>query len=238
MTQWNTRKGSEMKRGGRLLVPLVLAALIGAAATAGPAGSSAGACRAGTKRAVIGGKVKCLRSGQSCSGRYQAAYKKYGFTCVSGHLRKRTTTTTPPPTPEPPAPPPSPPPPPAQPGHYHGTDSQNEVIDFDVTADGRGVVNLSTGQINEGCTPTAYIYGGNIRGASAPVSSDGAFVLDGPYQGKFNDGTSYSGHFNLTGHFSGTTATGTISDSLNFTSNGTAYSCGSGQQTWTATRTG
>src|SRR5436190_17179965 len=120
-----------MTSGRRLLVPLILAALVCAAATTGTAGtSSTSACRAGTKRAVIGGKVKCLKAGQSCSARYQAAYKRYGFSCVSGHLRKRTTT--PPPQPQPPpTPPPTPPPaPPAQAGHYHGIDSQNEVIDF------------------------------------------------------------------------------------------------------------
>src|SRR5437588_11452613 len=106
-----------MTRGRRLLVPLILAALVCAAATTGTAGnSSAGACRAGTKRAVIGGKVKCLKVGQSCSARYQAAYKRYGFTCVSGHLRKRTVA--PPPQPEPPpAPLPPPPAPLWQPGH-------------------------------------------------------------------------------------------------------------------------
>ena len=228
-----------MTSGRRFLVPVLLAALVCAAATtAGAAGNSSAACRAGTKRAVIGGKVKCLRTGQACSVRYQAAYKRYGFSCVSGHLRRRRTT---PPAPVPPAPPPPPPPPPAplwQPGHYQGIDSQNEVVAFDVTPDGRGVVNLSTGQINEGCTPTAYIYGGNIRGASAPLSSDGSFAIGGPYSGKFSDGTPYSGQFNMTGHLSGSTASGTISDSLNFTSSGTAYSCGSGVQTWTATRTG
>ena len=155
------RKWSLVQAGGRFLVPVLLAALVCAAATAGPAGSSSSACRPGTKRAVIGGKVKCLRAGKACSLRYQAAYKRYGFICVSGHLRKRTTT--PPPPPEPPAPPPTPPPAPvptAQPGHYHGTDSQLEVIDFDVRSDGRAVTSLTTGQINQGCTPPGHIYGG------------------------------------------------------------------------------
>src|SRR5438067_1833900 len=55
-----------MTSGRRLLVPLILAALVCAAATTGTAGtSSTSACRAGTKRAVIGGKVKCLKAGQS-----------------------------------------------------------------------------------------------------------------------------------------------------------------------------
>jgi hypothetical protein len=222
-----------MTSGRRLLVPLILAALVCAAATTGTAGnSSASACRAGTKRAVIGGKVKCLKVGQSCSARYQAAYKRYGFTCVFGHLRKRATA----PPPQPPAPPTPPPPaaPPAQPGHYHGTDSQLEVIDFDVRSDGRAVTSLTTGQINQGCTPPGHIYGGGVSKASAPISTDGTFTVDFAYNGTFSDGTPYNGHFNLTGHFGAGTATGTLSDSLNFT----GYSCGSGVQTWTATRTG
>ena len=61
-----------------------------------------------------------------------------------------------------PAPPPVPAPaptPPAQPGHYQGLTSQNETSVFDVTSDGSGVTHLATGQINEGCTPRATIYG-------------------------------------------------------------------------------
>jgi hypothetical protein len=221
-------------------VPVLLAALVcGAATTTGAAGNSSTTCRAGTKRAVIGGKVKCLKAGQSCSARYQAAYKRYGFTCVLGHLRKRATP--PPPQPEPPAPPPTPPPPPpppAQPGHYHGTDSQLETIDFDVTADGARVVNAKTGQINQGCTPPGHIYGGGLINGFAPISSDGTFVIDFADQGTFSDGTPYTGHFNFTGRFSNATATGTLAATLSFNDHGTAYSCGSGVQTWTASRTG
>ncbi len=133
-----------MRTSRSLLLTLLLGALVCVASTASAANSSPDACRVGTKRAVIGGKVKCLRAGQVCQARYQTAYKRYGFTCVKGHLRKRTA----PPTPQPPAPPapvpPTPPPPPAQAGHYHGTTSQLEVIDFDVTSSGRTVTNVST----------------------------------------------------------------------------------------------
>jgi hypothetical protein len=226
-----------MTSGRRLLVPLILAALVCAAATTGTAGtSSTSACRAGTKRAVIGGKVKCLKAGQSCSARYQAAYRKYGFTCVSGHLRKRKTTPAPQPPP-PPAPPPQPPAPLWQPGHYHGLDSQNEVVDFD--ADAQAATNISTGQINQGCTPGGVtISGGGFDRDSTTIAGDGTFIVDFDFQGKFSDGTPYSGHLNFTGHLSGATASGTLSATLNFTSAGTGYRCGSGVQNWTAARTG
>ncbi len=163
-------------------------------------------------------KVKCLRAGKACSARYQAAYKRYGFICVSGHLRKRTTA--PPPPPEPPAPPPTPPPaPPAQAGHYHGTTTQLETFDFDVTADGTRVVNLSTGQINEGCTPPGHLYGGNFHNGFADISAAGDFKIDINYTGFVGSDPS-TGRFTITGHFNGPTATGTLSDSTNFVDQG------------------
>src|SRR3954452_4703989 len=126
-----------MRIGRRLLFTLLLGALVCVASTASAANSSPDACRAGTKRAVIGGKVKCLKAGQACQARYQSAYKRVGLTCVNGRLRKRPAT--PPPPPAPPPTPPPPPAPPAQAGHYHGTTSQLETIDFDVNSDGTRV---------------------------------------------------------------------------------------------------
>ena len=110
------------------------------------------------------------------------------------------------------------------------------MIDFD--ANGQTASNITTGQINQGCTPPGHIYGGGLDHSSRPISSDGTFVVDFAFQGTFSDGTPYNGHFNFTGRLSGSTASGTLSSTLNFTSSGTAYSCGSGVQTWTATRTG
>jgi hypothetical protein len=220
----------------RLLGLVVLTGIVCAVTTAGAAGSSVAPCRAGTKRAVIGGKVVCLRQGQACNRRYQSAYKRYGFTCINGHLHKRRPVV--PPPPEPPAPPPTPPPPPAQPGHYQGQTSQLEVFSFDVSSSGTAVTNIVTGQINEGCTPPGHLYGGNFKSGAAliPISSSGDFKIDFDYTGTV--GTSPStGHFTITGHFSAGTPTGTLSDTTNFTDNGIAYTCGSGLQTWTANRT-
>ena len=226
---------------GWALVLLTAVVLVGSAAAVagakvgGPSGavpqSSSATCRAGSKRAVIGGKVKCLRVGQACAARYQTAYKKYGFTCVKGHLRKRSA-----PTPSP-TPTPTPTPPPAQPGHYKGTTSQNELFEFDVASSGTVVQNFNTGQINEGCNPPAHLAGGNFHGGSAQIAADGAFRIENDYTSTVS-GVPSTGHFSLTGRFSGTTATGTMSDTTRFTYGGVAYSCGSGQQTWTATKSG
>jgi hypothetical protein len=202
---------------------------------AGPRVEAAG-CPSGSKRALIGGKVKCLRTGQKCVARYRAAYKKHGFTCVNGRLRKRSPA--PPPAPTPPPTPPTPPPPPplpAQPGHYKGTTSQLEIIEFDVTADGARIVSLLTGQINEGCNPPAHLYGGNLHDGTAPIASDGTFKIDLDYTSAVG-GNPSKGHFTLTGKFSGTGFTGTLQDNVSFTDQGTGYTCGSGLQTWTASK--
>jgi hypothetical protein len=229
--------------GRRFVFVLVTASvLVGAATTVAAATvketkpqADAARCPVGSKRGVVGGKVKCLRAGQKCAARYRAAYKRYGFTCVGGHLRKRSVAPPPEPTPTPPPPPPPPPAPPAQPGHYKGLTSQNEIIEFDVNADGTRVVALLTGQINEGCNPPAHLYGGNLHDGFASITTDGSFKIDVDYTSTVG-GDPSKGHFTLTGKFSATGATGTLEDKVSFTHEGTAYSCGSGTQTWNATR--
>lgn len=178
-------------------------------------------CGGESRRAVIGGRVRCLHAGQACKTRYQTAYRKYGFRCVNGRLRKRST----PPTPAPPA----------FPGHYKGTDSQNELIEFDVNTTGDGVQNFSTGQINAGCNPPLHLSGGNISGGSAQIAADSAFKIDFDYTSTIA-GNPYTGHVTITGHFSGTTATGTLRNTLGFTLDGVQYSCESGLVSWTTTR--
>jgi hypothetical protein len=39
-------------------------------------------CHRGYTKAHIGGKAKCLHSGQSCSWRYRQQYRRYHFACV------------------------------------------------------------------------------------------------------------------------------------------------------------
>jgi hypothetical protein len=117
--------------------------------------------------------------------------------------------------------------------------SQLTNFEFDVTSDGNFVTHLVTGQINEGCSPGGSLYGGdlNFGTATIPIAADGSFKIDTDYQGKVDEDPS-TGHLTIIGHLSGNTATGTLSDTVSFTDNGTQYSCGSGLQTWTATRTG
>jgi hypothetical protein len=58
------------------------------------------------------------------------------------------------------------------------------------------------------------------------------------HSGAFSDGTPYLEHLTITGRLSGTTATGTLLETLTATIEGTAESCTSNPQTWSATRTG
>ncbi len=68
------------------------------------------ACAKGAVAARVGGKSVCLRAGTACIAKYNSIYKKHGFTCISGHLRKTPTAKPPAPTPTPtPVPPYSPP---------------------------------------------------------------------------------------------------------------------------------
>ena len=89
-----------------LVVLAVLASLVAVAASTAlgrnarpnaPAG-----CAKGAVAARIGGKSVCLRVGAACKAKYNSIYKKQGFTCLAGHLRKTAK-----PTPTPPYSPPT-----------------------------------------------------------------------------------------------------------------------------------
>lgn len=56
----------------------------------------AASCKAGSRRAVIAGKRKCLKAGHSCTSRHSRQYRRYGFVCRNGRLAARRTATKPP----------------------------------------------------------------------------------------------------------------------------------------------
>jgi hypothetical protein len=118
----------------RALLPAFIAALAALAIglQTAPARSTgnlaaAGKCRKGTVSARIGGKRRCLRAGQRCKKRFERQYRKHGFHCQAGRLRKvRKHPAPPPPPPPPPAPPPPDPPPP----HLVGTGGLHSILDL------------------------------------------------------------------------------------------------------------
>ena len=103
----------------RLVVLAVLAALVAVVAStafgrdARPIATAA--CAKGAVAARIGGKAVCLHARMACKAASNRIYKRHGFTCVAGHLRKapaakpkpKPPAPTPTPTPEPPYTPPT-----------------------------------------------------------------------------------------------------------------------------------
>jgi hypothetical protein len=127
-------------------------------------------------------------------------------------------------------------PPPATPGHYAGRSTFNETFDFDVSADGKTVVNLRTGQINESCTPRANISGGNLSGPGPyPIAADGSFSIGATITIAIGNATG-TRKIAITGHFTGASASGTIRTDTTFAQEGTSFVCNSGDQTWSATK--
>src|SRR5262245_3044256 len=128
-------------------------------------------------------------------------------------------------------------PPPATPGHYQGRSSFGEIFDFDVSADGKTVVDLQTGQVKESCNPSDVILsGGNLK-APGPylIAADSSFSISTTIPISI-DATTRSRKIVITGRFSGATATGAIRTDTTFTLDGTGYACNSGDQTWSASK--
>jgi hypothetical protein len=179
--------------------------------------------------------VRCRRS--RCLGRWrETRAERVAFVAavagrkLDGQSRVIVVTwRTPPP---PPPPPPTLPPRIAEPGHYQGMDSQNETFAFDVAADGRSILDITTGQVNKSCAPDVgfYLSGGRLSlPGPYPIDPDGTFsVIASPtnvYQ--FETAT-------IAGRFSGAGAAGTLVVVDRFSNT----TCSSGDQTWTVTRTG
>lgn len=84
---------------------LVLALMSAVAVMVVPAGRgrsvhpSAATCASGAVAVRIGGKSVCLHTGAACKRVNNSIYRKHGFTCISGRLRKISTTNPPPPPP-------------------------------------------------------------------------------------------------------------------------------------------
>ncbi len=218
------------KRVSAVLAAAALAGVLAASTQASPHAAAA-RCPKGTKAVIINNGLACLKVGAKCVARYEKTYNRHGYHCSRGKLVKRT---------KPKPPPPPPPKPVAVPGHYVGRTSQNEVFDFDVTADGKAVVNLATGQVNESCTPGASLSGGNIAlpGQALAIDATGTFSYDASGIGTVGSDAS---HVTVTieGHLSpGGVAAGNLQSDTSFVHEGTAYSCSSGLVSWTASRVG
>lgn len=227
---------------GKRLVPAVVAALLCVFAGSlvprgGATGFGSAACRSGVADRIRG-KVVCIHVGGKCVAAHNAKYRRHGYTCVMGRLRRYVAPPSPPSPPTPPTPPtpPAAPPPPATPGHYVGKTSQLEDMTLDVTPTGNGITGFEIHTVNESCSPGGSFYGSAGITGTIPIASNGTFSvnLTGPFT--LSDGTVVNDTFTMHGSFSGTTATGSFKESDSFSYQGTPFSCNSGDQTFTVTR--
>lgn len=137
-----------------------------------------------------------------------------------------------------------PPPPPttgtAPVGHYVGKTADNENWSFDIAGNGFQLTNLQTGQMNQSCEPPDITLSGGDLTDPGPetVNQDGTFSLSFTLNGTVGTDAS-TDTFTITGAVKADgTASGTYKEDTSFTdsSSGTAYSCTTGNQTWTATK--
>ena len=122
---------------------------------------------------------------------------------------------------------------PVTPGNYQGLLDGNFVF-FTILPD-RTVTGFRSNYLREDCNNDVYIYGTLDWGTSRfPITSDGTFSVSSTGTGTVdNEPASFTDA--VTGRIEGTTVTGTVSGSAEFTSGGTRYSCASGARTYTAT---
>jgi hypothetical protein len=129
----------------------------------------------------------------------------------------------------------------AKPGHYAGKTADNENWSFDIGSDGLSLANLQTGQINQSCQPPDItLAGGNLTDPGPEtINQDGTFSFSATLSGSVG-GNPSTDVITIAGAVkSDGTASGTYKEDTTFTdsSTGTAYSCTSGNQTWTASAT-
>ena len=193
--------------------------------------------------------VECLRS--PCTGPYKATseghvafqasvIKRIGTRITTLGRSKRITVSWSQPAPPPAPTPPAPPPPAATPGHFTGTiGNAQSPINFDIGGDGLSLANWSTGEIDESCDPSTYTFAfsGLHAGGPFPVAQDGSFTITGSASNLSPPLTAYSVRF--TGKITGSTASEILHVESSYTiGDGTQLNCTSGDQPWTATKTG
>ena len=124
----------------RLVVLIALVVLVSVAASTAHGRNGrpdeTAACAKGAVAAKIGGKTVCLRVGTACKAKYNSIYKKHGFTCRAGHLRKMAK-----PTPTPPYSPPTGP---------VGTANTTVAVGLFDASNGQGWIVLSQASIPSG----------------------------------------------------------------------------------------
>jgi hypothetical protein len=148
-----------------------------------------------------------------------------------------------PPPPTTTLPPPPPPPPPTNSvlaGHYAGTSSQNESWAFDISADGKSLLNFQSGQINESCTPPADLSQGRLSlPGPYPLNADGSFTIavSLPFTINTSNGSVAAiRKFTMAGRLSSGLGQGSFRTDTSFQIGSTGFTCSSSNQTWSVTK--
>jgi hypothetical protein len=216
------------------LLPILLAVLLAASARAQAASAKhpelRSACNADSVPAHIGGKSVCLRVGLKCRARYERAYERKGFKCVSGRLQEI---------------PPPPPPPTALAGLYRFTTSQClapgvacNIGSVTVLPGGLTLTNLNLPYYVD-CTPPYHFFSDLSTTQDAPLTLDpgltfgisGTFTIQIVGTNPIPNGTgnaTVNGQFDTVGNVSGTFDVHVSGDD----SAGTHHECDTGQLTF------
>jgi hypothetical protein len=118
-------------------------------------------------------------------------------------------------------------------GNYQGLLDGNFVF-FTILSD-RTVTGFRSNYLRENCNDNLYIYGTIDWGTSRfKIATDGTFSASSTGAGTVDDEPATFTD-SVTGRVEGTTVTGTVTGSAEFTYDGTLYRCSSGAKTYTAT---
>ncbi len=124
------------------------------------------------------------------------------------------------------------------PGSYSGLTHQSTALSFNVSADSTQLLSVSIPTVVIGCTPTNS-FDDQLVISSIAIQSDGSFTGSASQSGTHN-GSPAMFIYTFNGHFEGTSSSGAervagqLREDITF-NNGTAFSCTSNDQSWSAT---
>ena len=125
-------------------------------------------------------------------------------------------------------------------GPYKGQINQGNFLFFDVAGD-RTVRNWRTNEIPEECEGGGILRGGfwAVYPNPVPIDNSGNFLID--WNGELDGGEGFTGpvkfRVTIAGKIDGSSVTGTVRSSSDFTYEGEHYVCNSGQLPWAAAHT-
>ncbi|HWF34385.1 MAG TPA: hypothetical protein VG295_03410 [Solirubrobacteraceae bacterium] len=158
-------------------------------------------------------------------GRHVTATRRYHSCTTAGVTPTPPVTVTP--TPPAPAPAPS-----HLPGSYTGSGDYSGVS-FYVSPNGATVQDVYVSSVYLGCAPGGSLQD-HIGVAAIPIAANGSFSSSTTQVGVIHN-TAATFTYSFTGQFNATGVTGSFREDVTY-DNGTAYTCTSNTQSWTATR--